>query len=296
MATKKSQKIIDGAIFQSIMNQTIMFLLLLLILSGCDKNDACSISFKEEYEQLETHKLAVYTRITNSKYLLVFESGLGDDHHVWQVKKVAEEAGKKVDVVLYDRAGYGKSTIENQARNLEKLSSELKVIIDKFANDRKVILVGHSLGGLIIRDYAIKNPEKIAALLFVDTSHEDYNQPTQLVEDLIYNSFNSSFGADFGGTREARELIESLAYVSLLPHLPNVPVVVLTSMKQDEANNSSDETNHKTRQDWLNAHGQLKNGVSDFTHIQTTKSGHYIMKEEPNLVIDNISFLLSKLP
>ena len=47
---------------------------------------------------------------------------------------------------------------------------------------------------------------------------------------------------------------------------------------------------------WFNSKEALRNGVTDFTHITTTKSGHYIMLSEPNLVITNIQTLLSKLP
>lgn len=278
------------------MNIIISLLISLFCLSGCDKNDdKINVSFNESSVQLSTHKLATYNVETNSKYVIVFESGLGDDHSVWQTKSIAERTSKKMDVVLYDRGGYGKSTIDNNPRNIERLRSELELVVDKFSNGRKVILVGHSLGGLIIRDYAIKNPDKIAALLFVDPSHENYNQPTQSVEDLIYNSFNSSYGANFGGTKEVRELIEDFAYTSLLSNLPNIPVIVLTSMKQDQANSTSDQTYNKTRQDWYNAHDQLKSGVTDFTHIQTTKSGHYIMTEEPDLVVDNINLMITKL-
>ncbi len=70
-------------------------------------------------------------------------------------------------MVIYDRAGIGKSETGPNPRNIERLSAELDSVINNF----KVILVGHSLGGLIIRDYAIKNPEKTGTMLFVDPTH-----------------------------------------------------------------------------------------------------------------------------
>lgn len=77
--------------------------------------------------------------------------------------------------------------------------------------------------------------------------------------------------------------------------MPNVPVIVLTSMKQNADNIAADKMNGSSRQGCYNAHEQLKNGVIDFTHIATTNSGHYIMYEEPSLVINNIKLLISKL-
>lgn len=272
------------------------FLIGLLLLSCSKDDDVSAQSFKKDFIDLGTHKIATYSIETNGNYLVVFESGLADDHSVWKAKKVAEKIGKNTSVVIYDRGGYGKSTIDNNPRNVQRLNLELEAVVNKFANGRKVILVAHSLGGLIIRDYAIKNPDKTAGLLFVDPSHEHYNQPTQQIEDIIYNAFKDAYGTNSGATKEARELIEDFSYVSSLPDLPNIPVVVLTSMKQDQSNNTSDQTYGKTRQDWYDAHELLKNGVTDFTHIQTLNSGHYIMKEEPELVISNFNLLLSKLP
>jgi len=141
-----------------------------------------------------------------------------------------------------------------------------------------------------MRDFAIKNPLKVAGILFIDPSHEAYNNPTQAQEDLIYNSFLSSYGADHGATMEARELIEDSQYMSPLPNLPDVPIIVLTSMKVDASHNSAD------RQNWFNAHELLKTGITDFTHITTTNAGHYIFIEDPNLVLDNMNLLISKLP
>lgn len=267
----------------------ISLILGLLLLTSCNVQ-------RRYFVEFGTHKLKTYTYQNNTEYLIVFESGLGDDHSIWQTQNFAKKISQKMDVILYDRGGYGKSTIDNNPRNIARLRVELETVINKFSSNRKVILVGHSLGGLIIRDYAIKNPEKTAALLFVDPSHEHYNQFTQEIEDIIYKSISNDKGSNFGGAKEAKMLIEDFEYISLLPNLPNIPVVVLTSMKTDESNTSADKALNKSRQDLYNAHELLKAGVQDFTHITTINSGHYIMKEEPTLLIENINLLISKLP
>jgi pimeloyl-ACP methyl ester carboxylesterase len=278
------------------MQKIILLLICLQFITSCSKDDDEQVTFKKDFVQLSTHKLRTYSIEKNSNYLIVFESGLGDDHSVWKTQKVAEEISHSMDVVIYDRAGYGESTLDSNPRNIDRLTTELEAVVNKYANGRKVILVGHSLGGLIIRDFAIKNPNKTAGLLFVDPSHENYNQPTQEIENIVFDAFNDAYGSNFGGTKEARELIEDFAYTSSLPNLPNVPIVVLTSMKLDQANNTTDQTYGKTRQDWYDAHEQLHNGVTDFTHVETINAGHYIMLEEPHLVIDNLTLIISKLP
>lgn len=268
-------------------------ILVVLTLFSCSNNDdttANKTPFIETKIDLSTHKISTYSIINNTKYLVVFESGLGNDHSVWNEKKVAEQTAKFTDVLLYDRAGYGKSESNSEPRTIAKLTSELETVIATFANGRKVILIGHSWGGMIIRDYAIKNPNKTAGLFFVDSSHELYNNPTQSEEDLIYNSMKSSYGVNFGGTLEARQMIESIQYMANLPNLPNIPVIAITSIKIDSGHDANDV------QLWYNSKEALKKGVTDFTHISTAKSGHFIMVDEPNLVIENIQLLLSKLP
>ncbi len=267
-------------------------LLLLLILASvaCTKE-----TIPESTVNISTNTLAAFSIQNNTKYLIVFESGLGDDHKVWNQTKIATSINAKEDILMYDRAGYEKSTKGPAPRDIKKLSSELETVNDKFAYGRKVILVGHSIGGMIIRDYTIKNPNKTAALLFIDPSHENYNSPTQAQEKLIA----LVTGIKNKGARvEAMELMEDFEYSAALPNLPNVPVpvIVLTSMKNDENNANADKANRKTREDWYNAHEKLGNGLSDFTHIATKKAGHYIFLDEPKLVLENLDLLISKLP
>lgn len=275
-------------------NTPILILSLFFLLASCDKDSDTlnnnSTVLKETKVDLVTHKLAAYSIIKNSEYLVVFESGLGDSHAVWNGKNIPVKLHTKSDVLTYDRASYGKSEKGPDSRNIGQLRSELERIITHFSNGRKVILIGHSLGGMIIRDYAVKNPDQVAGLLFIDPSHEHYNQPSQADEDMIYSLFNTSYGSNFGGTLESRELIEDSQYMATLPQLPNIPVIVISSLKVDSSHSVSD------RQLWYEAHELLKNGITDFTHITTTTSGHYIMDDEPNLVIENFDVLLSKLP
>lgn len=259
----------------------------IILFSSCSKND--ENPFLEKQINLSKHKIDTYSIINNSKFLIAFENGLGDDHSVWITKNISIQISSKADVLLYDRAGYGKSETGPEPRNISKLSSELDSILNSFSNGKKLILVGHSLGGMIIRDYAIKNPAKVAALLFVDPSHEAYNNPTQSDEDMLYNSFYSTYGAKAGATMEARELIEDSQYMKTLSNLPNIPITILSSMKIDATHTTDD------RSKWYNAHELLKAGVSDFTHIRTIHSGHYIMLDEPNLIIENLNSLISKL-
>lgn len=275
------------------MRKSAFILLIFISFSSCLKENLSPSILTESQIDLSTHKLTVYSAIKNSKYLVVFESGLGDDHTTWEKKNIVSSISQKIDIVTYDRAGYGKSGQGLNPRNISKLSSELAKVIEKFANGRKVILVGHSWGGAVIRDYAIKNPTKTAALLFLDPSHELYNSPD--LENTIYEIMLKTYGANAGPTTEIRELSESLNYLSKLSNLPNIPVTVITSMKIDEASKEADAANKGSRQKWYDAHEQLRKGVNDFIHIKTLNSGHFIQVDEPNLVLEHLNTIIAKL-
>lgn len=272
----------------------LLWLAIPLAIASCRKDPVKPDLYVNGKVSIGTYSLSTYNiPKSNAKYLVVFETGLGDYSKVWMDSKVPDSIKSILDVVLYDRAGYNTSTAGPAPRDVNKMRNDLEQVVNKFANGRKLIFVAHSLGAFMVRDYAIKNPSKVAAILFVDPSHEMYNGLlTQPLEDQIYNSFKTIYGANFGGTMEARELIEDAQYMAALPNLPNIPVTVLTSMKID-ATQGQDAAD---RQLWYTAHDALKTGLTDFSHFTTTVSGHYIMKTEAELVFSKLRALISKLP
>jgi len=265
-------------------------LILILFFAACKKDSTEGVSLKESQLTIGDHQLTYYYSTTGANTLIVFESGLGDDASPWRAKNIIPETVKYADVLLYDRGGYKKSTAGSTIRDISRLSTELKNVINTVAGSKKVILVAHSLGALIIRDYAIRNPSKTSALLFVDPTHEQYNLPlmTQSLEDSIYSTFLQYYGASYGGTVESRQLREDLQYSAGLPPLPNVPVTVLTSMRTDATHSTQD------RQNWYNAHEQLKTGITNFVHRGVTNAGHYIQKEQPQVVLEELKKLFEK--
>lgn len=274
--------------------KTYLCLAALCILASCKKPvTEAPYPFQNKQVGIGAYSLATYysSPVKNSKYFVVFDAGLGDYSKVWTDSHVPDSITVNADVILYDRAGYNKSTAAPAPRDVNNMRKDLDSVIRYYANGRKVILVAHSLGGYITRDFAIKNPSRVAALLFVDPSHELYNGTlNQAGEDQVYNAFKDIYGPGFGGTMEARELIEDAQYMSALPALPNIPVIVISSMKTDATHSIAD------RQLWYNAHESLKTGLTDFSHTSTTLSGHYIMNTEPALVKEKIRELLAKLP
>lgn len=218
---------------------------------------------------------------------IIFEAGLGVEGKSWLKTKVVKTIAKQARIIAYNRAGYGQSTPSEDPRGIKQLADDLAAVIQAKAPDSKVIIVGHSLGGSIIRAYAIQHPDKVKALLFLDTNHEKFTQYANLTpaqkDQIIQQQISNP---NIGVKQEAEQLIANIPFLKSLPNLPDVPVTVITSVKLGGDNTQA------VVDDWASAHRSLGAGVSKFTHIKTNKSGHFIYLDEPKLVIESIRALL----
>jgi pimeloyl-ACP methyl ester carboxylesterase len=102
---------------------------------------------------------------------VVMESGAGDFSFDWAL--VQPEVARFTRVCTYDRAGYAWSEPGPTPRTLGQIAYELRVLIKNAGIRGPVLLVGHSLGGLIVRRYASEYSKDVAGIVFVDAAHEE---------------------------------------------------------------------------------------------------------------------------
>lgn len=260
--------------------------LVLPFLVACNKHPKPFSKTTSFVELDATHKLQTYVGGEGENTVL-FESGLGVDGSTWLESGLFDSIGKTAQVIAYDRQGYGKSTSGNGKRGMQALADDLAEVIRQKSINSKVILVGHSLGGAIIRTYAIQHPEKVKALLMIEPNNENFKEYATMDQAHV-DTLVQQFSAEnmTGAAMESAQLIENIGFLKKLPNLPDVPVIVITSTKTDS------KMSEESVQDWFLAHQTLGKGVTHFTHIKTNKSGHFVYLEEPGLVIDNIQKLL----
>jgi pimeloyl-ACP methyl ester carboxylesterase len=102
---------------------------------------------------------------------VVMEAGAGDFSFDWSL--VQPEVTRFTRVCTYDRGGYAWSDPGPMPRTMQQIVSELHTGLRKAGAKAPYVLVGQSLGGLIVRVYASQYPAEVAGMVLVDSSHED---------------------------------------------------------------------------------------------------------------------------
>ncbi|HET6851527.1 MAG TPA: alpha/beta hydrolase [Pyrinomonadaceae bacterium] len=99
---------------------------------------------------------------------LVFIHCWSCDRHLWD-NQVAEFA-KTNRVVTIDLPGHGESGIGRKNWSVESFGDDVKAVVTKL-DLKRVVLVGSSMGGPIALEAARRMPERVIAIVPVDTLH-----------------------------------------------------------------------------------------------------------------------------
>lgn len=225
---------------------------------------------------------------------VVFESGLGHDLTVWQ--SIADEISKSATVVSYSRAGYGQSEPSSQPRTLDQVATELDQLLAAIDISGPLVLVGHSAGGFYIRKFAELNPERVVGLVFVDATPEkillrlrDLDEKRALEEEAVMTSMTPD------RVKPEDVYFSQITSSGLYPasgSLPDVPASFITAMKQEYPQFLMHSVDGKAI--WRELQSEFIGQFDDHIHIVSSMSGHNVHREQPELVIDAIQYVLQR--
>lgn len=245
------------------------------------------------------HKLDI-VRAGAGSPAIVFETGLGDSLDTWlpTLRTMAEFT----TVIAYSRAGLGRSTSGSSDHTVPHAAADLHALLRQLNVKSPCILVARSYGSIIARLYTSLYPTDVAGIVLVDGTHEQQVQRFGTVDPRYPRQFQVFFdsvlsrlppGAEADETRETMRIQRDGTVPGLQP-LPDIPIAVLTSMKSDD---SSPYVNSTARghEVWRALHDEWFRRSHNGIHIETTRSGHGIQDDEPELVIMAIRFVLDRV-
>ncbi|HEV2371110.1 MAG TPA: alpha/beta fold hydrolase [Streptosporangiaceae bacterium] len=147
------------------------------------------------------HRLHVLARGEDrGRPAVVFEHGLGAAalSWAWVQRAVAE----RTRTVACDRAGCGWSEAGPKPASARQSVSHLRTVLAAVGVAGPYVLVGHSLGGLLVRFFAAQHPDEVVGMVLVDSSHPGELQRDRevregvvwLEETMRHNVLYASFG------------------------------------------------------------------------------------------------------
>ena len=187
-------------------------------------------------------------------------------------------------------AGLGESGTDGTPKTIEAHLQDLGAVIDALAPDRKVVLVGHSYGGLLATEFARLHPGRVQGLVLVD--------PATMGQRHAFKAANlERVLADDKTLLSVLPPKMAEDYVLLVAQLDSataaaehgqadVPVALLTSTQVAAEPFVLEET-AQGKAIWKRQHAALFAGYSRGTH-RYFDTGHNIHREDPKAVADAI--------
>jgi pimeloyl-ACP methyl ester carboxylesterase len=228
---------------------------------------------------------------------VVIEPSYGGSAADWQA--IAGRLAGETTIVTYDRAPYGPSSPARDSRSAGEIAADLDGVLRHLGITGPLVLVGHSMGGVYIRAFTARHPERVAGMVLVDSSHEGqwpviiprFSLKNRLVvalsvPQLIFSRRSRRGGADRASIRREYRSIKRLTAADL-PFAPgglgDRPLAVLTRGPQGSADTD------RLWQAWYELQQGLAALSENSRHVISDSPMHYLNDGDPDLIVESIT-------
>lgn len=287
--------------FKSIFNRLLPMSIAALVFffSSCESEDNDKRPQVINTGQTKIGDYSLYNRTINGNKSgnIVLLTGLAGTTTDWEsIERKIADYGL---VLNYDREGIGKSAWQRRSKDSRTIASELHNLLQAKKIKPPYVLVAHSMGGIHARVFASMYPGEVSGIVLVDPTPENLidrllsalpaTERDFILEQIRLQDEEALKQIPEGGIKEEFKAIEkSYEQVRTAIWKTNVPIAVISSMKLEENDTpQSKETAKQLRDEML-----LNTGTTKKEHY-TTKAGHFVQKEEPELVLKAIKWVKS---
>ena len=268
-------------------NRTVTFLLFAILSMVLQNTEVLS----QRQNALSRDEVRInFHSIGKGEPALVFIHGWSCDKSYWDGQIAAFE--KKHRVVTIDLAGHGESSLERKNYTLQLFGEDVAAVVNKLGL-KKVILIGHSMGGPVIIEAANRLKGKVIGLIGADTFQNlgetfPEDQMQQFLKPFKENFVETTKGfvkSMFPPTAD-QELVEKIADdMSSAP--PEVAISAMENMFRDNGISALKELDVPIISINCDMYPikveENRKHVKSFDVKMMPGSGHFVMLDNPEL-------------
>lgn len=214
-------------------------------------------------------------------------------------EKIFHELAKRHRVCFVERLGLGKSddAPPNLVQTTKDYASGVLRLVDVVAPDEKVVLIGYSFGGFVVRYFAATHPERTAGLLLIDAQHEDWL--VDLKRRMSPDDWSKMQGIlDWFKSRLGHNNWDSQFEVKGVSLPRDMPIRMISRglpYQSIRKANLSEEGVRLYNESHDRLQFELLKLTDNSSRVVATKSEHLIVESEPELVLSEIAKLASQV-
>ncbi len=260
------------------MKTLLTLIVLTLLTTGCEKS-------VDRFAIVDGKKVHILDRGTGEPTVVFLTGIICPLEHFYTVQSLIS---KETRTFSYDRSGLGLSEIIDTVRTYDHVAYELEKILTSENIKPPFILVAHSYGGGLARQYYKQFPDKVAGFVFVDCANDEI-----FLDSIIQKGIRSaeSFGPDSLATKgEWYEMSYELQNIYWFKEdfITDLPVHVLVASGKRAGSDDLIKTK-------INTYRHFDKGMPQMKIIYTEHSTHHIQKDQPELVVKSIREILNEI-
>lgn len=227
---------------------------------------------------------------------VVLETGLGAESSEWAAVQRGVSAFARV--FRYDRAGRGASDRVPAPRDAHAIVDDLRRLLDAAGVPGPYVLVGQSLGGMLMRIYARRHRAEVVGLVLVDSMHEDQFDvfgaafpPATPFDPPAFTEIRRFWTGGWrnpDATAERIDLVEAIRQGRDVVSLDDLALHVVTAGSYLHMPFVADPYRAKLQSLWEGLQAQFLRLSSRSTQTLVRASGHFVQRDDPETVIDAI--------
>lgn len=251
-----------------------------------------------------------YTCAGEGSPTVILEAGGPSESSVWDLVRVY--MGSSPRVCAYDRANLGKSDSAPKPRTFTDMTRDLHTLLQNVPIKGPYVLVGHSMGGMLVQLYASQYPEDVVGLVLVDSGHPDMGDrllallpPETANEDKSFKDwrqYGNYLSAAKGQEAYAVEGVDatiSNEQVRAVKSLGDLPLAVVTRSLNNPIMvggmpDLPEAINRQLMQQWQEMQTEFEGLSTNSTRFTAVRSGHGVQAEEPRLVVEAIRHVVDE--